>query len=702
MGGSTRGVPLRLAVLSAIVAGLISVTPAFASNGATLTQPAYGSTVSGVVPISLSTGPGVQWSNFYIDGTWYASTPPANISWDSTTVSNGLHTISATAYAPGKIILATALVPVFVLNPAPQLKLTSPLPGVRIAGSMNIAANRPPGVVWENFYIDGAWIVSSPPFSFTWNLAQLPNGPHTVSVVSYGSSGAKLGADSSSFVVVNTIPFAIAPSATATPTPIPALGAPTAVPTVVPTLAPTVVPTQIPTLIATLAPTIAPTAVPTSAPTLVPTIAPTLIPTAAPTPAPSVIPTLVPTAIPTAVPTTAPTAIPSVATTAVPTSIATALPTAVPTAQPAVSMLAPANNSIVAGTISISAQINSSAVVWLNFYSDGAWIASSPPTSILWDSTSVADGPHTLSVTAFGTGSVNLGVASTNVNVLNHPAGATATATSTPASLFSSAPTPVPSPASAELRPTNLIPNSTMPSASELAAFHSGVGACGGLDDCTYMQKVDGQFTGTTTAIIEFEADKWCPNCTILNPLDGQAYSFRDLAKAIAVNETHWYQWRSANLSSLDSITGLLTLTPSHGDLNNVSASQPNAGSWGIFQIAEGSGQGWPSSWPLSAKYTAFNADFKLAEQMGVEQGQLAYLNAPSRAQIAIANGYAPYANYVDSNGVLHSASTDVNERRWGAVGNWYSGGWYDSGAINYIHEVQQYLHSQPWTQPGF
>ncbi len=35
---------------------------------------------------------------------------------------------------------------------------------------------------------------------------------------------------------------------------------------------------------------------------------------------------------------------------------------------------------------------------------------------------------------------------------------------------------------------------------------------------------------------------------------------------------------------------------------------------------------------------------------------------------------------------------------RWGAVGNWYSGGWYDSGALQYIGQVQQILHNQPWT----
>jgi hypothetical protein len=352
----------------------------------------------------------------------------------------------------------------------------------------------------------------------------------------------------------------------------------------------------------------------------------------------------------------------------------------------------------VIGTIYVSAQINSSNVSWLNFYADGRWFASSPPMSVLWDSTSVPDGAHTLSVTAYGVGSVNLGSASSNVTVANLSSTPTATASSK----SSGTPTATPTPSAGELRPTNQIPNNTMPSASDLASFHSGSGGCGGLDTCTYMQKVDGQFTGTTTAIIEFEADKWCPNCTIVNPLDGLTYSFRDLAKAIAVNETHWFMWKAANLTSADPVTGLLTLTPSHGDLQHVTSTEPFGGSWGLFQIAEGVGQGWPSSFPMSAKSTAFNADFKLAEQMGVEQGHLAYLRDASRGPIAVANGYPPYATYTDSNGVVHQASTDVNVLRWGAVGNWYSGGWYDSAAINYITEAQQNLHNQPWTKAGF
>ncbi len=374
----------------------------------------------------------------------------------------------------------------------------------------------------------------------------------------------------------------------------------------------------------------------------------------------------------------------------------------------AVIITAPLKAARVEGTISFAAIIGTS-VQWMDFYVDGKYLASSPPAAILWDSTSVPDGAHTLSVKGFDASNKMVAHPSVKVTIDNVAAtpAPTATSTSTPTPKPASTtgtPTPSasPTPVSDPVRLSNDIPNNRVPSAAELAAFHAGVGACGGLDDCSSMQNVDGQFTGTTSSIIEQVADKYCPNCTIVNPLDGETYSFSDLLKAIAVNETNWYQWQTASLSAADPITGTKTLTPSHGDLEHATPTQPDGGSWGLFQIAEGAAQGWPATFPLSATSTGFNADFKTAEQMGVEQGLVSYLGDPERSVIAIDNGYAPYVDYTDSNGVLHPASTDVNQRRWGAVGDWYSGGWYDSGALQYISQVQQILHDRPWTQPGF
>ncbi len=359
-----------------------------------------------------------------------------------------------------------------------------------------------------------------------------------------------------------------------------------------------------------------------------------------------------------------------------PTPIATATPGAAPTPGPVVRLVAPLTASTIAGTVQVVAQVNGT-VNFINLYVDSNQLTQSAPLTYNWDSTQIVNGSHILSVQAYNSSNVMLGTDAINVNVLNNPnpqPTPTRTVVPTPTLTPTATPTMIADP----LRPSNNIPNNRVPGAAELAAFHSGTGGCGGLDTCSYMQSVTGQFTGTTAQIIQQVADKWCLNCTILNPVDGQTYSFGALLKAVAVNETHWYQWKTASLSSPDPVTGLLTLTPSHGDLEHVTVSEPFGGSWGLFQIAEGVGQGWPSSFPLSAVSTGFNADFNVGEHMAVEQGHLDYLNDPGRPQIAIANGYAPYSAFVDSNGVTHPASTDVNQRRWGAVGNWYSGGWHD------------------------
>jgi hypothetical protein len=38
----------------------------------------------------------------------------------------------------------------------------------------------------------------------------------------------------------------------------------------------------------------------------------------------------------------------------------------------------------------------------------------------------------------------------------------------------------------------------------------------------------------------------------------------------------------------------------------------------------------------------------------------------------------------------------------WGCIGFWYSGGWYDAGAKNYINQVQNRYATKPWLEPGF
>ncbi len=82
-----------------------------------VTSPASGATVSGVVPVSVNVDASVQWINFYVDGTYMASSPPYIYNWDSTNfVLNGGHSISVDAYSPSHAMVGHAFVDVVVIN----------------------------------------------------------------------------------------------------------------------------------------------------------------------------------------------------------------------------------------------------------------------------------------------------------------------------------------------------------------------------------------------------------------------------------------------------------------------------------------------------------------------------------------------------------------------------------------------------------
>ncbi len=85
-------------------------------NEITITSPANGQTVSGAVAVNLTLGPDVYWDQLQVDGTSVAS-GSGNFSWDSTTVSNGSHTLTVRVFQKGGTTpIGTAWVTVKVSN----------------------------------------------------------------------------------------------------------------------------------------------------------------------------------------------------------------------------------------------------------------------------------------------------------------------------------------------------------------------------------------------------------------------------------------------------------------------------------------------------------------------------------------------------------------------------------------------------------
>lgn len=216
-----------------------------------------------------------------------------------------------------------------------------------------------------------------------------------------------------------------------------------------------------------------------------------------------------------------------------------------------------------------------------------------------------------------------------------------ATATHTPAAQ--------PTSAAVELRPDNAVANARILTPSEMTIVHAG--KVGEISDPSYVAKIDASYSGTTTLISDHYWAKWFPE---FDP---------DIALAIAVDESNWHQ-------------------NAHGDLADVTTSNPNGGSWGIDQVKEND---WPFTYPYSHISTAFNVDFKLMYQRACYDGTIAYLGDTTNAKGNKA--------YLTDTGLT---------KLWGCIGDWYSGWYYDASSAPYIAKVKGYYASKPWTRPGF
>ena len=369
---------------------------------------------------------------------------------------------------------------------------------------------------------------------------------------------------------------------------------------------------------------------------------------------------------------------PSSTSTPAPTRTPTPVGTPTPTGQ--VTITSPTSGSTVSGTVSIAVRYTA-PVSWLNFYIDGSWVASSPPYTIPWNSTSVGNGAHSISVNGYNSSNALVATAGINVNVQN---GSVPTPTRTPGPTPTIKPTATPTSTSAyyslvpagttlpsdsqcasgsssdtfEPRPVNAVPNSTMPTASDLSTFRSNAGGGEGGAVGSYLIRADGQFTGTTDAILKWASCKWGFD--------------ENVTRATAVNETHW---RQLELGDIGNGTSIGILQVKSRDYPSTCESVATSQNTALVTNED----------CYSYKSTAFAADYKLAQQRACFEGQVNYLTGRTPT-----SGYPTYPNGTP------------DQMMWGCVGWWYSGGWYDSGALNYISQVQGYLAAETWLQSGF
>jgi len=190
-----------------------------------ITSPASGTIVGGTISVtaSASDNVGVVGVQFLLDGLntgAEAAAAPYSASWNTTTASNGSHSLTAVARDAAGNRTTSAPVAVTVSNGAPAdmtppaVSITSPASGARVSGTVTMTANASDniGVVGVQFLLDGVNVgaeVTAAPYSAPWDTTTASRSPHTLTAVARDAAGNRTTSAPVSVTVVNASPIVL-------------------------------------------------------------------------------------------------------------------------------------------------------------------------------------------------------------------------------------------------------------------------------------------------------------------------------------------------------------------------------------------------------------------------------------------------------------------------------------------------------------
>lgn len=171
----------------------------------TFTSPAANATVNGTITISMTAtdATGVASIQFKVGSTVIGTdtTSPYSATFDTTTVTNGVYVITATAtdtlgnfaYFTRSITVANNAPPPPADVTAPTVSITSPLNGATVSGSTSLQATASDavGVTSVVFRVNGSTIATdtSSPYSATLDTTSYSNGSYTLTAVATDAVG---------------------------------------------------------------------------------------------------------------------------------------------------------------------------------------------------------------------------------------------------------------------------------------------------------------------------------------------------------------------------------------------------------------------------------------------------------------------------------------------------------------------------------
>jgi hypothetical protein len=180
------------------------VSPVPGSLVVTMTSPASGSTVAGTITVdanvSMVGSRTVQVVRFFLDGASLGAddpTAPYSVSWDTTTASNGSHTLTAVARDAFGLQHTSNAVAVTVSNSdttPPTVSITSPASGATVGGTISVTASASDnvGVAGVQFRLgDGPLGAedTTAPYEVSWDTTGVSNGSHNLTAVARDAAG---------------------------------------------------------------------------------------------------------------------------------------------------------------------------------------------------------------------------------------------------------------------------------------------------------------------------------------------------------------------------------------------------------------------------------------------------------------------------------------------------------------------------------
>ncbi|WP_318556464.1 Ig-like domain-containing protein [Geobacter anodireducens] len=163
-----------------------------------ITAPANNATVKGSITISASASDNVKVTKveFYLDNVLKRTdtSSPFTYSLNTTSVSDGIHTLTAKAYdAAGNIGESTVTVKVANDTTAPTVSLSAPASGATVSGvvSVNATATDNLAVAKVEFYVNNvlASTDTTSPYSYIWDTTTVANGVYSLTAKAYDAAG---------------------------------------------------------------------------------------------------------------------------------------------------------------------------------------------------------------------------------------------------------------------------------------------------------------------------------------------------------------------------------------------------------------------------------------------------------------------------------------------------------------------------------